>query len=223
MFYFCSVLTDALTLPVTGPDPELRARALAQLDRLDELAEIGMKAARLVGVRADNPRPDEDLNALAMAYSRAARAVRQCVLLQARITKDLRDGDRADRKGAEESEAARRDDRKAQVENLLYRKAERVHGEDAEAIEKLMDEACERLDHEDLYGDLMGTPVAVLVEEISRDLGLDSSGEPPSADEGSHGVLSRPPGMSEAEWVGALIKGVEAAERALAVQSPDSS
>jgi hypothetical protein len=222
MFYVCSVLTDALTLPETGPDSELRARSLAQLDRLDELAEIGMKAARLVGVRADNAGPEEDVNALAMAYARAARAVRQCVLLQAKIVKDLRDGDRADRTGAEKSEAERREDRKTQVENLVYRKAERVHGDDHDAIETLMNEACERLDDEDLHGDLMGTPVAVLVEEISRELGLDAA-KASAAVQRSHGALSRPPGMSEAEWARALIKGVEAAEKALAAHSPDSS
>jgi hypothetical protein len=223
LFYLCSVLTDAPTLPETGPDPELRARSLAQLDRLDELAEIGMKAARRVGVRADSAAPEEDLNALAMAYARAARAVRLCVMLHAKVIKDLRDGDRADLQGAREAEAERRDYHKGRIEHLVWRKAERVLGEDDEdGIEALMNEASERLDHEDMYGDLMTRPIGEMVEEISRFVGLnDAEAEAEAAAKAPD--LSRPPGMSEAEWVGALIKGVEAAEKALAAQSPDSS
>jgi len=229
LFYICSVLTDAPTLPETGPDAELRLRALAQLDWLDELAEIGMKAARLVGVRTDNAGPDEDVNALAMAYARAARAVRLCVMLHAKVIKDLRDGDRADLQGLKEVEAERRDQHKGRIEHLVWRKAERVLGEDDEdGIEALMNEASERLDYEDMYGDLMTRPIGEVVEEISRFVGLDDMESEPQADEAAPEAerapdLSRPPGMSEAEWVGALIKGVEAAEKALAAQSPDSS
>jgi hypothetical protein len=229
MFYLCSVLTSALTLPENGADPELRLRALAQLDRLDELAEIGMKAARLVGLRADNAAPEEDLNALAMAYARAARAVRLCVMLHAKVVKDLRDGDRADLQGLKDAEAERRDRHKGRIEHLVWRKAERVLGEDDEdGIEALMNEASERLDYEDMYGDLMTRPIGEMVEEISRFVGLGEVESDPQADEAALKAerapdLSRPPGMSEAEWVGALIKGVEAAEKALAAPSADSS
>ena len=223
LFYICSVLTDALALPENRPDADLRARSLAQLDRLDELAEIGMKAARRVGERADNAGPEEDLNALAMAYARAARAVRQCVLLHAKVVKDLRDGDRADREDAEGSEAERREDRKVQVENLVYRKAERVHGDDHDAIERLMNEACERLDDEDMFGELMTRPVPDMVEELCRDLGLDAPAPPktiPPAVAASGLVRGD---LTEAQWCDALIKATAEAEKALAELRPDSS
>ena len=216
-------MTDAPTTPETGPDAELRARGLAQLDRLDELAEIGMKAARLVGARLDGARPEQDLSALAMAYARTARAVRQCVLLHAKIVKDLRDGDRADRKGAEESEAARREDRKTQVENLVYRKAERVHGDDCDAIETLMNEVCERLDDEDLHGDLMGTPVAEMVEELCRDLGLNAGAEPRAAGAPVAAAAAESRAPTPEEWSDALAKAAVQARKVLAELRPDSS
>jgi hypothetical protein len=218
LFYLCSVLTDAPTLPETGPDPELRARSLAQLDRLDELAEIGMKAARLVGVRAENAAPEEDLNALAMAYARAARAVRLCVMLHARIVKDIGDGDRADLVRAEAGEAQRRENRKSDTLNLVYRKAERVHGEDFDAIERLMTEAEERLDYEDMYGDLMTRPIEEMADEISRLVGLDVPTAACAAPK-----ASTPAGVSEADWCAMLIKATEQAEKAFAAASPDSS
>jgi hypothetical protein len=222
LFYVCSVLTDTFTLSETGPDPELRARSLAQLDRLDELAEIGMKAARLVGARAENAGPEEDLNALAMAYARAARAVRLCVMLHAKVIKDLRDGDRADRKGAEVSEAAEREERKGRVENLVYRKAERVLGADLDAIEKLMNEAGERLDYEDLYGDLMSRPIGEMADEISRFLGLGEPSEPATA------RATVPAGQdlrapTPEEWSEALAKAAAEAKKVLAELRPDSS
>jgi hypothetical protein len=165
LFYVCSVLTSALAFPENGPDPELRARGLAQLDRLDELAEIGMKAARLVGARAESAGPEEDPGAL--AYARAARAVRLCVMLHAKLVKDIGDSDHAERGRADVGWAQAREERKSDTLNLVYRKAERAHGEDLDVVERLMNEATERLDYEDMYGDLMTRPVEEMADEIS--------------------------------------------------------
>ena len=221
LFYLCSVLTDALTLPENGPDPELRARSLAQLDRLDELAEIGMKAARLVGVRADNAGPEEDPGALAMAYARAARAVRLCVMLHAKLVKDIGDSDHAERGRADVDWAQAREERKSDTLNLVYRKAERVHGEDLDVVERLMNEATERLDYEDMYGDLMTRPVEEMADEISRLLGLGDASEAPEQAVPAPRDARRAP--TDEEWSEALAQAAAVARQTLAELRPDSS
>jgi hypothetical protein len=45
--------------------------------------------------------------------------------------------------------------------------------DDEETLEILMTEACERLDDEDLYGDLLQHPISEIVARLCQDLGLD--------------------------------------------------
>jgi hypothetical protein len=77
------------TAPAHPVDDRAHARTERQLELLGALAEIGLEVARAVERRARDAGPDEDLNAIARAYARAARAVRLTVMLQSRLAKDL--------------------------------------------------------------------------------------------------------------------------------------
>jgi hypothetical protein len=153
-----------------------------------------------------------------MAYARTARAVRLCVMLHAKVIKDLGDGDRAERSSAKAADAAEREERKAEVEHLVYRRASRAHGGDLDAIERLMEETAERLDNEDFYGDLMDRPIDELTDEISRALGLGETDEPEPEP-----VRQDRRAPTEAEWSEALAKAAAEAEKVLAELRPDSS
>jgi hypothetical protein len=68
------------------PDAEspLDPRAQRNIDRLDELAELGMGLARLVSERA-HADTGSDVGAAALQFSRVAKAVRQTIALQTRL------------------------------------------------------------------------------------------------------------------------------------------
>lgn len=155
---------------------ETRAReqAQAQLALLGELAEIGLEVARAVERRAKEATPDEDLNGLAMAYARVARAVRLTIMLQSNLLEaSRRSSDRADIRGrpsaAVSADPAYR--RKARVERIVERIAEAEHDDEA-VVDRLVVEAQERLDDEDLHGAVLERPLGELVALICRDLGL---------------------------------------------------
>jgi hypothetical protein len=121
----------------------------------------------------------------AMAFSRVARAVRMTGLLQAKLIRDMDEAlaRAAAAKSPEElideaSEEAMRLDpeghmRKFRVERIFERVAKAECGKDEDRIDRLCIEAGERLDDEDLYGDLLERPVGELVALLCRDLGLD--------------------------------------------------
>jgi hypothetical protein len=96
-----SATVDAVRADPPPADPSAAGRALVerQLGVLTELAEIGMEIARGAGrcaveslegdAAATGPDPT-------LAYSRAARAVRMTIALQARLLKALPELDRAE-------------------------------------------------------------------------------------------------------------------------------
>jgi hypothetical protein len=168
-------------------DALLRERALHQLDRLDQLGDLGLTVSRAVARRAEAAGADEDLGALAMAYSRAARAVRQTVMLHDRLIKSLQDWDKAAIAAFDDADTLARNNHKARVERIVERAARNRHGEDDDAIDRLVTEAAERLDDEDLYGEVLNRSVADLVAEICRDLGLE-----PDWPEGAEALWSLP-------------------------------
>jgi hypothetical protein len=106
-----------------------------------------------------------------------SRAVRLSLMLQARLIEDLKT---ADRTGAETiAEAAREQARldpayqkKVRVEAIVERLIEAEHPDDEETLDTLIADAGERLDDEDLYGDLMERPLSELVARLCKDLGL---------------------------------------------------
>jgi hypothetical protein len=162
-----------------------RAYALRQLQLLGELAEIGLDVARAVERQAsgrNDDQPEVFQGDLALAYSRVSRAVRLTLMLQAKLIEDLRAADMAgaEERAAAEAEAAkdleRRDpayQRKARVEAIVERLIEAEHPDEEETVDDVLREAAERLDDEDLYGDLLERPVSELVARLCKDLGLE--------------------------------------------------
>lgn len=139
-----------------------------QLQVLGELAEIGLELAR--AVEADSRGPDADLDKSMLAYSRVARAVRQTLMLQARLIEALQAAEAGEVEKARLLEA-RRTKVKDGAKRIL-RGVIRTEHEVPERIERLCAEAAERLDA-DVHGDLLVRPVREVIAAICRDLGLD--------------------------------------------------
>ena len=146
-----------------------------QLVMLTRLAEIGMELAEGAAATADP----------ALTYARVARGVRMTIALQSRLLKDLAELDRGDAQAQAAKVAARR----ARIHTLVERAIE-AGQDDEDEIERLSDEARERLYDGDEFDDLLDRPIAEVVALICRDLGLaaDWSGPaPPPLPRGSGG------------------------------------
>ena len=101
---------------------------------------------------------------IGMAYARVARAVRQSVMLQARLIADRP----APRK---ETHLTPEDHAKDRVARIVGRVIEAEH-DDEDRIERLQDESIERLEDEDIYGAVLTRPMSEMVADICQDLGL---------------------------------------------------
>jgi hypothetical protein len=161
---------------------------MRQTEMLGELAEVGLEVAKAAGRRAVARAEGEPDGAaaegdnLAMAYARAARAVRLTLMLQARVVAEIGKLDLADQARAEAVRAAQEEAEtratpeyahKARVERVVLRVAKDAHPDNEDEVDRLISEAGERLDDDDLYRDILSRPVGELVGAICRDLGLD--------------------------------------------------
>ena len=152
------------------PDHPAPARALIerQLGLLTELADIGMEIARAAGRQAVAALEGEAEPAKVdpgLTYTRAARAVRMTIALQARLLKELPALDRADAAVRREQTHAR----KLQIHRLVKQV---IEAEPEDEIEALSGGLWERLHDADEYGDLIRRPVGEVVASICKDLGL---------------------------------------------------
>ena len=170
--------------PAPDPDPDedaSRSRAQRQLERLDELADLGIEVARGLARQASEPQAESRFGGdIALAYSRVARAVRMTVLLQSKLTQDIALQAKAAAVAGADAQVTADNARfheayvrKARVERIVGRLSQARHGDDEDAIDRELIEAGQRLDDEDLYGDLLERPLSELVARICRDLGLD--------------------------------------------------
>jgi hypothetical protein len=115
---------------------------------------------------------------LALAYGRASKAVRLTIALQSRLLKELQEIDRAaasrrygERAEAERARQVRAAARKARVERIVGRLIVAEVDDQAE-VDRLAEEAWDRLDHDDIYGDLLARPVSEIIALVCKDLGL---------------------------------------------------
>jgi hypothetical protein len=154
-----------------------------RLKMLDRLAEAGLEIALAIERRvkeAEPAQPLAELNAAAMAYARAARAVRLAVLLQEQLTQGAVNTPESLPVSSPESpqEAARRAEangRKEQVERALriVKRVAKDHcRKEAFAVGAYVGEARDRLDNDDIYGLVATRPLGELVAMICDDLGL---------------------------------------------------
>jgi hypothetical protein len=182
-------MSDPILLPEADPETD---RLLALLG---ELGEIGLDVARAIGRRANEAGPEEDLNALSMAYSRVSRAVRLTVMLQSKLMQERK----ALRASAAEL-AARLEPayvHKMRVERIVERLAKREHQGDEDQIDRLVIEAGEHLDDPDRLEDIEGRPIGELLAIICRDLRLEPdwaklAQEPWAKAEIASGMLNSP-------------------------------
>jgi hypothetical protein len=152
-----------------GEAAPVRALALRQLEQLGEMVDIGLKIMRAierqVDAAGDAPQPLAELNAAAMAYARVARAVRQSVMLQDRLSEERRAGE-----SAAAALRARQDRVRARVAGIVRRAVQAEH-DDAEQVERLCAEAAERLEQE-RFGEEEARPIREVVGDICQALGL---------------------------------------------------
>jgi hypothetical protein len=173
----------AQTAAPPAPEAAASPRALIerQLQMLGQLAEAGLNLALAIERRATAQDPAlqaAPLEAAALAYARTARAVRLTLALQAKVINDLQALDRAAgselynaRCNAEREARHHAAQRQARVQRLVARVIEAEVADPAKA-DRLAEEAAERLEHDDIYGDLKTKTVGEIVALICRDLGL---------------------------------------------------
>ena len=161
-------------------DPAAWAQGMLrrQVERLDALAELGLEMAQAIAA--------EKADGTVTAFSRVAKVVRMCGLLQSKLIQHMEDASRRQAIHAPLAEEQARlakareraaldpaNDHKARVERIVERQARARHPRDEDEVERLMLEACERLDDDDIYRDVQSRPIGELVARLCQDLGLD--------------------------------------------------
>ena len=197
-------MSPAAPVPAAAPPAADRAaasRALIerQMARLERLAEIGMEIAEAAGRRARELAEDGGAQGQgadpALAYSRAARAVRLTLALQSKLDEALEALDRA----RDLERIGRAGHRRHRIHRLIEQAA-RAEGCDRAEARGLASDACERLTDTD-DADILDRPFEEVVALICRELGLPGDwGVETSPDEApSVGVSDSAP-ASEANW-----------------------
>jgi hypothetical protein len=144
-----------------------RGRMLRHLELLDEAAEVGLKVVRAVGRRIEDD-PSVDVEAVARAYAKASRALRQTIMLQDRLMRDINDwGEDLDRPECEAAVKTRAQRIVGRIADLDEEKS------DARYIKEVQEYAEDLLDDEDLYGDVLERPLSDLVDQLCGNLGLE--------------------------------------------------
>jgi hypothetical protein len=166
-----------------APSPDW-ARALAdrQLAVLGDLAELGLDVARTIERQSSASAARDaaaEVQGMGLAYARVARAVRLTIALQSKRIEDLQALEARAQADEDETEAYEElltpiNVRKARVSRIVERVAEAEYeneGADAadDALDRLLTEADERLDDEDVYGDLLERPMSEIVARLCRD------------------------------------------------------
>jgi hypothetical protein len=158
---------DGTALPATSdPARAARARPLAEREvegAISELVGIGLKIARAIERRVeavgDGPEAIAELDRAAMAFGRAARAVRLTLLLRGKL------------QAAPGAAAAGAGEVKRRAGEIVRRAIEDEFGREAE-IERLTAEGAERLEQEFREG-APNRPVGAIVADVCQALGLD--------------------------------------------------
>ena len=136
---------------------------------LDQLSGLAMAMAQRFQAQCLAAGEAREAADLALGFQRAARSVRQCIALKARLQWDAERREREARAEAEDARAVRAERRKAQVRTAVKRWVLDVHeGFDAD---NLLNDLEERLEEDALYGlfggqDDINLHIARLCEEI---------------------------------------------------------
>jgi hypothetical protein len=167
--------------PAEADAPTDWARPLLeeQVRMLGELAAMGMTLSRAIIRQATEPDAQAVIQGdVALAFDRVTLAVRRTYALRARLIAEMED---------REAAAARRALQAAQDQDDLDEAAETVSRERVKRIvrraietdrqgdrdaERLCEDAEERLEDSDIYGDMADRPFSEIVAQICQDLGV---------------------------------------------------
>ncbi len=161
---------------------------------LADLAEIGMTIAREVQGQVLAAETPEEKAKAAAAFPPVARAVRQCVALEAKLQRDLARQDREDRQEADREIGKLIRRRKAQVRmhmsraicNAFPEALEQDEEDDdgpPDEIRMRFEDLRDRLDDDVLDADFALRPFHEVIEVLHRSLGLDPPDLPPDEDD----------------------------------------
>ena len=166
----CSDMSDAAP---SFPAIEALDQTRRQLAALDDLTGHGLAVSKAIAEQASCERAEPVVADIALAYARVSRAVRQAVQLQQQLIKDLPAAWPRGEQDEDDEHSGPEEDRKERVVRIVERVARDRHPADDEALENLMIDAVDRLDDDDLYGDLMERPLSELVARLCKDVGLE--------------------------------------------------
>ena len=179
--------------PADGWERALLGR---QLERLDQLADMGMALAGEIQRRATTAAPDADITHAAIDFARVSRAVRMTLALQSKLVRDFKTPIKPLSGKADNDDDDDRwlvqwigEDDPRKVRDSVRRLAEDA-GRDAETVERLAAEAYERMERDDVYNKIYTRSFDEIVAAICRDLGLshlprEAAGGGPHADPGA--------------------------------------
>lgn len=152
-----------------------------QIAMLGELAEAGLQIALAIrdqAVGRDVEAASVVTGDISLAYARVSRAVRMTLALQIQVIAEI---DALKIEAAEATAAAVLKDKhdrffgkrpqQERVKRIVGRIASAEH-DSRDIVERITREALERLEDEDLYGDMLSRPFSDIVADICRDLGL---------------------------------------------------
>ena len=155
-----------------------RALLDRQLERLDQLADMGMALAGEIQRRAITAPSDADITHAAIDFARVSRAVRMTLALQSKLVRDFKTPIKAASGKADNDDDDVRwqvqwidEDDPRKVRDSVRRLAE-DSGLDAETVERMGAEAYERMERDDVYNDIYTRSFDEIVAAICRDLGL---------------------------------------------------
>jgi hypothetical protein len=148
-----------------------------QVEMLGQMAEAGFEMVMALRRQAlatledepSNTEPAVDLKAANLAFSKASRAVRMTLALQAKVIEDIRAPDRGD--PPETARPSPAEARRKRVRTVVERAIVAEHGAGRE-FEQMSKFAERLLDDEDLCDDVLSRPMSELVAMICKDLGL---------------------------------------------------
>ncbi len=163
----------------TNPDSDRAAALLAaRIARLDVLADVGMGLTRRLAREADEAEPGTlDVGAVALAYSRLAKAVRQTIALQARLEADAAAGKATDARPSWEAPKLAQPFVKTprdKAHDALTLAIDVAAGENEAKFERLEEALWDELD--DLDDEAFNRrPIGAIVVEICEALGIEPS------------------------------------------------
>ena len=217
------------------PDPtDDNLRALRRLRDLS-LAVAAKLAARILDEdaqeaapeeapdeRRDAPKPRSELPAVALAFQRTERGVRQCILLSNKLHDDRLARETQREAVSAKAEQQRRERRKSQVARVVKEAIKRDPGEWHERLQKLD----ARIDEEDIESDIGRIADSAIIARLCKDCGVAAPWElwagehwaleevrlepPGSAYAGSPAAAPPEPGPEEVEPVEARPEPEEA-------------